>query len=64
MASKLIGRTAYITDKRSIYYGEWGIIIDKDEDDLYYIAIANGMNYAEKILFLMHLELRMRYEKN
>lgn len=42
MASKLIGKKAYITDKQSWYCGEWGIVVDKDEDGLYYVAIAGG----------------------
>ncbi len=41
MASKLIGKVAYITDKDSIYCGEWGTIADFD-GDVYYIKIANG----------------------
>jgi hypothetical protein len=40
--SKLINRKAYITDKESIYYNEWGIIKDFD-GECYYIAIANGL---------------------
>ncbi len=39
--SKLIGEKVYITDKKSIYYGEWGIIKDYD-GEYYYIAIASG----------------------
>ena len=41
MKSKLIGKRVYITDKESIYYQEWGEIIDCI-DGLYYIAIAQG----------------------
>ena len=41
--SKLIGKFAYITDKESIYYQEWGEIKDYD-GDVYYIAIAQGKN--------------------
>ena len=41
MAYKLIGKVAYITDKDSIYFGEWGTITDFD-GDVYYIKIANG----------------------
>ena len=43
MKSKLIGRKVYITDPESIYFGEWGTIVDFD-GEVYYIAIANGMN--------------------
>lgn len=43
MKSKLIGKVAFITDRDSIYYGEWGTIVDFD-GDVYYIAIANGMD--------------------
>lgn len=43
MDSKLIGKIAFITDKDSMYYGEWGTIVDFD-GDLYHIAIANGMD--------------------
>lgn len=39
--SKLIGRRVYITDKDSIYYGEWGIIAHYD-GECYHIAIAAG----------------------
>lgn len=41
MRSKLIGKTVYITDPESIYYGEWGIV-DSFDGDVYYIRIANG----------------------
>ena len=41
MKSNLIGRKVYITDKESIYFGEWGIIADFD-GEVYYIKIANG----------------------
>lgn len=40
MRSKLIGRIAYIKDVQSIYYGEWGTIVDYD-GEVYFIAIAN-----------------------
>lgn len=39
--SKLINKKAYITNKDSIYYNEWGIVKDYD-GEYYYIAIANG----------------------
>lgn len=41
MKSKLIGKKAYITDTESIYFGEWGTVVDFD-GDVYYIAIADG----------------------
>lgn len=41
MKSKLVGRIAFITDPESIYFNEWGRIVDFD-GELYYIAIANG----------------------
>ena len=41
MASKLIGKIAHITDKDSIYFGEWGVI-DYFDGEVYYIKIANG----------------------
>ena len=41
MESKLIGKRAYITDKESIYFGEWGIV-DYFDGEWYYIKIANG----------------------
>lgn len=41
MESKLIGKIAYITDKDSWYFGEWGTI-DGFDGDVYYIKIANG----------------------
>ena len=43
MKSKLIGKRVYITDPESIYFGEWGIVVDYD-GEVYYIAIAGGMN--------------------
>lgn len=39
--SKMIGKIAYITDRSSIYFGEWGEIVDYD-GEVYYIAIACG----------------------
>ena len=39
--SRLIGKYAFITDKGSIYYQEWGLIIDYDGES-YFIAIAEG----------------------
>ena len=39
--SKLIGKRVIITDKESIYFGEWGIIDDFD-GEIYYVKIANG----------------------
>lgn len=41
MKTKLLGRKVYITDKESIYCGEWGIVDDYD-GDVYYIRIADG----------------------
>lgn len=43
MKSKLINKIVDITDKNSIYYNEWGVI-KKYDGDVYYIAIANGVN--------------------
>jgi len=39
--TKLIGEKAYIKNKDSIYFEEWGIIKHFD-GEYYYIAIANG----------------------
>lgn len=39
--TKIIGEKAYIKNKDSIYFGEWGII-EHFDGDYYYIAIANG----------------------
>lgn len=36
-----IGKMCYITDKYSIFNGEWGVIKDFD-GEYYHIAIANG----------------------
>lgn len=41
MTSKLIGKRAYITDRESIYFDEWGII-DYFDGECYHIKIANG----------------------
>ena len=41
MSKKDIGKKCYITDKESIYFGEWGIIKDFD-GEYYYVAIADG----------------------
>lgn len=43
MRSRLIGKRAYIIDKDSVYYGEWGIISHFD-GECYHIKIANGNN--------------------
>ena len=40
MKSKLIGKRVIITDKESVYFGEWGIIDDFD-GDYYTVRIAN-----------------------
>jgi len=37
----LENKKVQITDKESIYYGEWGII-KKYDGEYYHIAIANG----------------------
>ena len=39
----LVGKIVYITDSASIYFGEWGRVIDQDDGD-YYVAIAEGMD--------------------
>ena len=39
--TKLIGKYVFINDKESIYFQEWGRIVDFD-GDVYYIAIADG----------------------
>ncbi|HBY21381.1 MAG TPA: hypothetical protein DEG71_10330 [Clostridiales bacterium] len=39
MRNKLVGRKVYITDKESIYYNHWGIIINFDGD---YYHISGG----------------------
>jgi hypothetical protein len=36
-----VGKTCDITDKNSIYYGAWGIIVMVDTDG-YYVAIYGG----------------------
>lgn len=41
MKSKLIGKKVYITDTESIYFGEWGTVVDFD-GEVYYVAIADG----------------------
>lgn len=38
----MIGKIVYITDKKSIYFGEWGRVIASNEDGEYYVAIADG----------------------
>ena len=38
---KLIGKKAFVINRDSIYYGEWGVIKDFD-GEVYYLAIANG----------------------
>lgn len=38
---KNIGKKCYITNKDSIYYGEWGIIKAFD-GEYYHVAIADG----------------------
>lgn len=39
--SKMIGKRAEIKDRSSWYFGEWGTIIDVDDDGCFYIAIAD-----------------------
>ena len=39
--SKLIGRTVYITDKGSLFYGEWAVVAHYD-GEYYHVMIANG----------------------
>ena len=41
MKTNLIGKYVIITDKESIYHGEWGII-DFFDGECYHIKIANG----------------------
>lgn len=41
--TKLVQKKCYITNKDSIYYGEWGIITAFD-GDAYYVAIAGEYN--------------------
>lgn len=41
MKTTLIGKKVDITNKESIYFGEWGVVKDFD-GDYYFIAIANG----------------------
>lgn len=41
MKTKLIGKKAFITDKESVYFGEWGII-DHFDGECYHIKIAEG----------------------
>lgn len=36
-----INKKCYITDKESVYYGEWGIIKHFD-GEYYHVAIADG----------------------
>lgn len=38
---KLVGKRVIITDKESIYFGEWGII-DYFDGECYGVRIANG----------------------
>lgn len=39
--TRLIGKRVTITNPESIYYGEWGTILDFD-GEYHYIAIADG----------------------
>lgn len=39
--SKMIGKVAYVTDKESIYFEEWGVIAQFD-GECYHLKIANG----------------------
>lgn len=41
MECKLYGKKVYITDRESIYYGEWGIV-DYFDGEVYHVKIANG----------------------
>ncbi len=53
----LIGKKAYITDRSSWAYGEWGIIRDFD-GEYYHIAIANG---KEELVFMRN-EFKVKRE--
>ena len=44
MNKKDVGSVAFITDKNSMYCGDWGRIIYVDEDGVYGIAIADDLN--------------------
>ena len=37
----MLGKVAYVTDKESIYCGEWGII-EYYDGECYHLKIANG----------------------
>lgn len=39
--SRMISKRAYVTDKESIYFGEWGTIAHYD-GECYHLKIANG----------------------
>ena len=41
MNKNLVGKRVVVTDKESIYCGEWGII-DHFDGELYHVKIANG----------------------
>lgn len=56
--SNLIGKKAYIINKDSWYFGEWGTIVDFDGDS-YYIAIADG---KDSIPCFDRSEFRIRRE--
>lgn len=38
----IINKIVYITDKESIYFGEWGRVLAATEDGEFYVAIADG----------------------
>ena len=43
MSKEVIGSVVFITNKDSMYYGEWGRVVYID-GDIYGVAIADGMN--------------------
>lgn len=52
---KHIGKKCYITDKDSIYYGEWGIIRHYD-GQYFHVAIAND---SETLVIFTRSEIRI-----
>ena len=44
-----LGKKVYITDGESIYYDEWGTVIDFD-GECYSVAIADGRNSVPIII--------------
>lgn len=57
----MIGKLCYITDPESFYCGEWGMIIEVDEDGMIYVAVANG---TDSVPVFDKTQIKIRRKQN